>query len=43
MAVFIKCPKCHEEIEVNIANSVSEDGEVYRCPKCGWYYRYVTR
>jgi len=40
---IIKCPKCEEEVEINIANSISEDGEVFKCPHCGWEFRYVEK
>ena len=38
---IIKCPKCNEDVEINIANSLSEDAEVYRCPHCGYDFRYA--
>ena len=37
----IKCVKCNKDIEINIVNSISEDGEVYRCPYCGFEFRYA--
>jgi DNA-directed RNA polymerase subunit RPC12/RpoP len=37
----IKCPKCQEDVTINIGESISEDGEVFRCPKCGYKFRYV--
>ena len=40
---IIKCPKCEEEVEINIANSISDDGEVFKCPHCGWEFRYVEK
>lgn len=43
MKDIIKCPKCYEDVEIDIAHSVSEDGEVFRCPHCGWYFRYVDK
>lgn len=39
----IKCPKCHSDIEINIANAVDENGEVFRCSNCGWYSRYTKK
>lgn len=39
----IKCPKCGEYIEINIKNSITEDGEVYQCPNCKWPIRYVDK
>ena len=38
---IIKCPKCDKEVEIDIVNSVSEDGEVFVCPHCGYYFRFV--
>ena len=37
----IKCPKCKEEFTINIAHSISDDGEVFLCPHCNWKIRYV--
>ena len=31
----IKCPVCQSEVEINLAKAVDENGEVYRCNKCG--------
>lgn len=43
MKDIIKCPKCHEDVEIDIAHSCDEEGEVFRCPRCGWYFRYVDK
>ena len=37
----IKCFNCGEDIEINIANAVDEDGEVFKCKKCGKTFRYT--
>ena len=37
----IKCPKCQKDVEINIANSISDDGEVFVCPHCDYKFRYV--
>ena len=37
----ITCPKCNEEFTINIAQSISDDGEVFMCPNCKWKVRYV--
>jgi DNA-directed RNA polymerase subunit RPC12/RpoP len=42
MSDIIKCPKCHKEVEINIGNSISEDGEVFMCPNCQYKFRYVS-
>ena len=39
----IKCPKCKEDVVLNIAKCVDENGEVFRCPKCGYLIRYTER
>lgn len=41
--ITIKCPKCKKEVEIDIAHSVSEDGEVFMCPYCKWKFRYVQK
>jgi len=43
MATKIKCPKCGKEIELNIANAVSEDGEIFECPFCKYEFRYAEK
>ena len=43
MGDIIKCPKCNKNVEIDIAHSVSDDGEVFRCPHCGFQFRYVER
>ena len=40
---IVKCPKCGQDVEINIAHSISDDGEVFGCPKCGYQFRYVTQ
>lgn len=39
---IIKCPKCKKDVQIDISKSISEDGEVYRCPYCLFDFRYVT-
>ena len=39
----VNCPKCNNLVEINISNSISDDGEVFRCPNCGWKFRYVEK
>ena len=36
----IKCPKCEHPIEINIAKSSDEEGEVFMCQKCGYKVRF---
>jgi len=37
----IKCPKCHKDVTLDITKSISDDGEVFKCPHCGWKFRYT--
>ena len=39
----IKCPKCDENVVIDIAQSISEDGEVFMCPSCKYTFRYVEK
>ena len=39
----IKCVKCGKQTEINIANASDEDGEVFRCQHCGYYFRYAKK
>ena len=39
----IKCPKCNNEFELNIANSITDDGEVFMCPHCHYNIRYTEK
>ena len=34
---IVKCPKCHQDTEINIANAADEEGEVFTCEHCGYY------
>ena len=40
---IIKCPKCGKEVKIDIANSISDDGEVFQCPYCKYQFRYVEK
>ena len=40
---IIKCPKCKNDVKIDIKNAVDEEGEVFSCPKCGWHFRYTTK
>lgn len=39
----IKCPKCGKDTSFNISDSISDDGEVYKCTNCGWPFRFVDK
>ena len=41
--MVIECPKCKKEVPLDVQNALDEDGEVYRCPHCGWKFRYTAR
>lgn len=40
---FIKCPKCNGDVEINIANAVDTEGEVFKCEHCGYLLRYTDK
>ena len=40
---IIKCPKCNAALQINIANAIDENGEVFECPKCGYAIRYTPK
>ena len=37
----VKCIQCGHDVEINIAKAVDENGEEFRCPKCGFIFRYT--
>ena len=39
----IKCVKCGTEVEINIANAMDFNGEIYSCPNCGYKFRFVDK
>ena len=39
--VIVKCPKCGEEVEINIAKACDEEGETFQCQKCKFIFRYA--
>ncbi len=39
----IKCINCDNEITIDIAKAIDEEGEVYRCPHCGFVFRYTDK
>lgn len=41
--VYVKCPKCGAEVEINIARAIDEHAEVYRCDSCGYKLRYTNK
>ena len=40
---IVKCAKCKEDVTLDYVNAVTDDGEVWMCPKCGYKFRYVTK
>lgn len=43
MKTKVKCPKCKEEVILDISKCVDELGEVHCCPKCGFQFRWVEK
>lgn len=39
----MKCVKCNNEVELDIAKALDEEGEVFRCPHCGYMLRYADK
>lgn len=39
----MKCINCDNDITLNIATAVDEEGEVFRCPCCGFIFRYTEK
>jgi len=40
---IVKCPRCHQDTELNIANAIDEEGEVFICRACGYTFRYTDK
>lgn len=40
---MIKCLECNTYITIDIANAMDEEGEVFKCPQCGFVFRYTER
>ena len=38
----IKCPKCGKQTSVELKDSISEDGEIFRCTYCHWPFMYSS-
>lgn len=36
----VRCFNCSSEVEINIANAIDFDGEVFKCPNCGKIFMY---
>ena len=41
--ITIKCPKCKNEVTIDISKAVDEDAEVYHCPKCNKLFRFTPK
>lgn len=37
------CPKCGQPTTIDLTKSISEDGELFLCPHCGWKFRYTDK
>jgi len=40
---IVKCPKCNCDVEIDISHAITDDGEVFCCPTCGYYFRYAEK
>lgn len=36
----IKCPKCGEDVDIDITKAIDENGEVFMCPHCHFEFWY---
>jgi len=41
--MIVKCPKCKEDVPLDLRDAIDENGEVYCCPHCKWKFRYTLR
>lgn len=41
--MIIKYPKCQRETSFSLKDSISQDGEVFRCKYCGWPFSYSEK
>jgi predicted RNA-binding Zn-ribbon protein involved in translation (DUF1610 family) len=41
--ITIECPKCGENVKIDIAKAIDENGEVFRCEHCGYKIRYTAK
>ena len=39
--IKVNCPKCKAEVEINISKAIDEHAEVFRCPNCGFPFRFA--
>lgn len=39
----MKCVRCDNDVTLNIAMAVDEEGEVFRCPCCGFVFRFTEK
>jgi predicted RNA-binding Zn-ribbon protein involved in translation (DUF1610 family) len=40
---YVKCINCGHEVEINISKAVDEEGEEFKCPNCGFIFRYADK
>ena len=41
--MIVKCPKCNQDTEINVARAIDENGEVFMCEHCKYPFRYATK
>lgn len=39
----IKCINCNNDVEIDIAKAIDEEGEVFHCPCCGFIFSYTDK
>ena len=38
-----KCINCNNDVEIDIAKAIDEEGEVFHCPCCGFIFSYTDK
>ena len=39
----MKCINCNNDVEIDIAKAIDEEGEVFHCPCCGFIFSYTDK
>lgn len=39
----MKCINCNNDVEIDIAKAIDEEGEVFHCPNCGFIFSYTDK
>jgi DNA-directed RNA polymerase subunit RPC12/RpoP len=39
----VRCINCGSAVAIDISRALDENGEEFRCPHCGFVFRYAKR